>query len=485
MNARVVPISLVAAMAACIAGEGFPCSGDAQCKVSADGVCTDVGWCAYPDDDCDGGLRYGTSAPPKLADTCVPASGPDEPPVSHCGNGVIEPPETCDDGNRAAGDTCHPQCVAPGTVLWTVTYDGEAHSDDRGFVVAVDRSDQSFYVSGVTTVSAGAGQDILLQRRWVETGGLVWTAAQGGDASVADSGEGVAVDADGNVLFTGIIRTRATGADIWLRKVDPSGAELWTVTHDGGGDDRGDGIAILPSGTIVVGGDVGSDEAAGIGGDVWLQAFDPDGGERGTPMVRGMPNATDQIIDATADGDDVLVTGRLTDEAGQFRIWTARYDPAFTLIWEDLATADPIGDETRGVGLGVAFDGGCAAAGVLSNDIWVRRFAGDGSVLGTYTQAGSGDMHDEAADVGFFADGSFVVVGFVDFATVGFATSDSWIRHHAADGTVLWTDTYDGPAEEIDKALAVDVTDDDSAIVVGYHTVPGQSRDVWMRRYAI
>jgi hypothetical protein len=94
-------------------------------------------------------------------------------------------------------------------------------------------------------------------------------------------------------------------------------------------------------------------------------------------------------------------------------------------------------------------------------------------------------MHDEAADVAFAPDGSYIVAGFIDFATDGFATADAWVRKYAPDGTEEWTDTYDGPAHEIDKALAIAVTDDYSAIVVGYETVPGQARDVWMRRYAL
>ncbi|HET6582615.1 MAG TPA: hypothetical protein VFG69_04195, partial [Nannocystaceae bacterium] len=127
----------------------------------------------------------------------------------------------------------------------------------------------------------------------------------------------------------------------------------------------------------------------------------------------------------------------------------------------------------------------CATAGVLSNDMWIRIFAPDGTPLETITEHGTTDMHDEAADVAFVADGSIVVVGFIDYATEGFATGDCYVTRIAADGTHMWTDVYDGPAHEVDKALAVELTADFSAIVTGYETVPGQARDVWIRRYAI
>jgi hypothetical protein len=60
-----------------------------------------------------------------------------------------------------------------------------------------------------------------------------------------------------------------------------------------------------------------------------------------------------------------------------------------------------------------------------------------------------------------------------------------WVRVFEPDGTERWTDVYDGPAHEIDKALAVAVDARGSALVTGYQTVPGQARDVWMRRYAM
>lgn len=49
----------------------------------------------------------------KVGDVCDPTAGP------VCGNGTIEPPETCDDGNQKPGDGCGSDCkkeVAGGTV---------------------------------------------------------------------------------------------------------------------------------------------------------------------------------------------------------------------------------------------------------------------------------------------------------------------------------------------------------------------------------
>jgi cysteine-rich repeat protein len=478
----------VIAIAACLRAPGYQCEDDTQCTRQADGVCV-ADACAYPDDACDGtALRWDEHGPSELAGSCVDGdatsggSGDEGPPVSQCGNGEVDALEDCDDGNRDAGDACHPQCVVPGTVLWTVTYDAEAHSEDKGFGVAIDPASQSFYVAGFATVSMLDGQDTLLQKRWIEDGSLQWSRTQGGEARLDDTGENVAIDRDGNPILVGTLFGETTGGDVFVRGFDAGGGTRWTYMHDEQGDyDIANGVAVTSTNTIVVVGNI----AIGDDRDVWMTRLDASGAVIGTPIVRGHLGTWDEALDADADADGWLVTGRLTDDSDQATVWTARYDRDGELLWEDLATAELVGNEARGVGMGLDRMGGSATGGVLGNDIFVRRYDAFGAIGTTITVAGPAEMHDEAADVAFAPDGSYVVAGFIDFATDGFATADSWIRKYAPDGTEEWTDTYDGPAHEIDKALAIAVTEDYSAIVVGYETVPGQARDVWMRRYAL
>lgn len=62
------------------------------------------------------GSRSVDVGPAKLL--CAPVEGPQTPTTSTttttlphvCGNGVIEAPETCDDGNTTAGDGCSATC---------------------------------------------------------------------------------------------------------------------------------------------------------------------------------------------------------------------------------------------------------------------------------------------------------------------------------------------------------------------------------------
>ncbi len=60
----------------------------------------------------DGGLEFGGWS---LAEVCVVAV---DGPLSGCGNGVVEAPEACDDGNVAGGDGCDASCqLEPGAPI--------------------------------------------------------------------------------------------------------------------------------------------------------------------------------------------------------------------------------------------------------------------------------------------------------------------------------------------------------------------------------
>jgi len=483
----------------CLGDRGFVCESSEQCLSAAEGTCEADGWCAYPNDDCDSGRAYGPHAPPSVAGSCVddsgggssggstgPGEGSDESgsddggPAAICGNNIVEPGEDCDDGNRLPGDGCHPQCVDPGQPAWTVRYDGEVHGEDRGFGLALDVSAQAVYVTGFTTVD-GTDRDILVQRYHLETGELVWTEAIDGGTLGEDMGEHIAVDGDGNVIVTGVIATADQGTDAWLAKYSPQGNPIWTTTYDhAAGEDKGAGVAVFADDSIIV---VGHVEQDGVE-HAWLQRFDTDGNLVGTSILRGEMGSS-EAIDVIATGMEYQVTGSLFDVADEDVVWTARYTADGVLVWEDPLTTGDNGNAPRGVGQDFDPLGGSAVGGVVNNNILVQRYDDAGEQTSRITHDGSNSRHDESADVAFSSDGSFVVVGFVDFATDGFARGDMWVTRYAADGTEIWNDRFEGEAGEIDKALGVEVTEDLSAVVVGYETVPGQSRDVWLRRYAL
>jgi hypothetical protein len=84
---------------------GLPCSSDADCNdgVACDGeeVCTSGECASGSSPACGAGSWCDPSE-----NTCVP----DPAREPYCGNGVVEPPEGCDDGNHDDGDGCAADC---------------------------------------------------------------------------------------------------------------------------------------------------------------------------------------------------------------------------------------------------------------------------------------------------------------------------------------------------------------------------------------
>lgn len=104
----------------------------------------------------DGGLEFGGWS---LAEVCVVAV---DGPVSGCGNGVLEAPEACDDGNVAAGDGCDASCqVEPGTPIPEEPEEGtdsEGEDDPDGDTDGpVDLLDDGLIDRGCVCTSGGSG----------------------------------------------------------------------------------------------------------------------------------------------------------------------------------------------------------------------------------------------------------------------------------------------------------------------------------------
>jgi cysteine-rich repeat protein len=109
-------VSLIASFTACRIDGEFACTSDSQCVLGGlQGSC-DVGAaaCTFPDDTCTSGWRYGSYTSPVLRNQCatpitsLPTAGP---LGSTCGNGTVESPEDCDDGNEDDTDGCTTSCL--------------------------------------------------------------------------------------------------------------------------------------------------------------------------------------------------------------------------------------------------------------------------------------------------------------------------------------------------------------------------------------
>jgi cysteine-rich repeat protein len=174
-----------------------------------------------PGETCDGTI----GVDPSLGETC----SPDCKTIYRCGNGVVDPGEQCDDGNANAADGCDTcklttwnvsvpigagiaatsiRLTRPGGVA--VDHAGNLYLSDTGAhrVLRVDR------VSGAITLVAGTS--------------VAGYSGDGGDATAAqlNAPNGLALDGIGNLFITDTNNNA-------IRRVDGSTGVITTVAGDG------------------------------------------------------------------------------------------------------------------------------------------------------------------------------------------------------------------------------------------------------------
>ncbi|HET6585855.1 MAG TPA: hypothetical protein VFG69_20505 [Nannocystaceae bacterium] len=162
-------------------------------------------------------------------------------------------------------------------------------SDVNTLDLALDPSGQDYVVSGTATTPT-TEWDGWLQRRSL-THQTIWERlatgpVNGGDL---DSYYAVTVDAHGNSIAVGVYKGAGTGQDIWVHKYDVTGALLWTVEYDEAGEDRAHGVVTDDDGNIYVHGNTEAARLSGGGEDIdlWLRKYDAAGTEIWTDIWNG------------------------------------------------------------------------------------------------------------------------------------------------------------------------------------------------------
>lgn len=341
-------------------------------------------------------------------------------------------------------------------VIWTHRFGGEFF--DLGLAVAGDES--GAYVAGAATSaipgeSAFGAQDAFI-RKVDPSGQPLWTD-QFGTADF-ERIEGLALDVTG-VYAAGWTRSALPGqvssgaTDAFVRKYSADGAALWTRQFGTAGHEEALGVAASDSAVYVVGYTEGGLTGSGGGGatDVFVRKLDQSGATVWTTELGG--TGPDSGMGVAVRGGAVYVVGCAGWFCGSFNnadASVARLDAADgSLVWERAFGDGPfVQDEARGVAVdetGVYVGGwtqgtldGQQSAGFLDgfvrkldehgNVVWTRQFgtASDERVHGMSVR--SGRVYVTGVTAGALADQ--LSAGFDDVFVAAF---------DAASGADAWT----------------------------------------------
>ncbi len=407
-----------------------------------------------------------------------------------CGDGFVQSGiEVCDDGNMTNADGCNNDCVASGTPLWTQTYNGSIGTGAYWSSVATDSMGNA-YVTGVEA-SVAQGFNIVV-RKYGPNGAVQWTQTANGTANADDYGQGIAVDAAGNVFVIGYTNNTGTGEDIFIRKYNGmTGATIWTQAYNGplNTNDEGYGVAVnTATGDIYVAGAV--QNVAGQSYNIWYAKL---AGINGTVVyqnaINGAANDIDGAIGVAADANNnFVVTGFIRPAAGVGDVWTTYFKDninSATVTWtrtfNGLSNADDQGSA-------VAFDpmGNIVVAGVetvngQNYNTWLRKYDVGGNVVWTQGYNGVANQSDVLNGVAVDSTGNIVVSGAETGANL---KGDIWVRKYTSAGATLWTKTYNGNLDDNDQSFFCAVDTSANAYVAGYETIAGPLTQSWLRKYA-
>jgi hypothetical protein len=340
-----------------------------------------------------------------------------------------------------------------GTVVWnsSPTIPGEILYGEINAVAATPDG-------GV--VATGVGRDFLqgtpeLQViKWDANGTFLWKrlikgrTAAGQDRLGDGEGVSLAVTSNGNVAVTGRIRNEVlNGAvppqphddnDIVVAMLNGStGAEQWRRLVKGSqfaASDEPNGLAIDLNDNVVA---VGGVRNIGMDKDIAIASFTPTGVSR-FPQIS---------VWGTANGDDVA-TNVATDAQGQIYVTGYRIS---------------------------------SANGVPNKDLWVGKFAGNGTSLFQRDLQGTvPGGEDRGLAVGCDAVGNLYATGFTTNTgssgspTPPAASTDLTVsKWDALTGNLVWTRKLDGGANGDDRARSLAVLASGELVVGGHLTMPG------------
>lgn len=422
------------------------------------------------------GGSEGSSGAPGDSSSADTTMGDTTGATASCGDGVRVGLEQCDDGNDTPGDGCEPGCLLnAGEEVWAIEIDGG--DDDAAYDVVVTET------GDVVIVGSRRGAEGL--------DGWVARYDAGGELiaeSIVDYGEGdddevlsIAPLGQGYVLAGVTSPADVTdGDDALLVALDGSFEIVWSRRIDGGLDDRANAVAVTPSAIAIA----GSREADASLADAWFAVYDTSGTEQWSRVEDGPGSRTDNArgVAWLADGGLVVVGNQSVDS--QDDLWIAARDPDGSARWEQLLDFEFGDDGASDVGAdgdGFVVSGSISSALTNSEEMWVARFAADGTAGPVISYNAPGFVFDgaEAAVV----DGDAVFVAGMTAATdeqrnalVG--------RWPAAGGDPAWQRSFDGGPGLSDAAHAIALLPDGSVVAAGEVTVLGQGSNAWIRRWA-
>lgn len=344
-----------------------------------------------------------------------------------------------------------------GKQQWASLYNNVGN-DDVASDLKVDAAG-NVYVTGTSDANATAlvSTDYATVK-YNSAGVQQWAKIYNGTASSNDEANSLALTPASEVLVVGRSQT-ISQFDGFVQLYDETGNKKWAYTFTGVGDntDYANDMTIDPSGNIIV---VGSTANIGTDHNMSIVKLKPNGDTLWTREVTGtFSGSTDEATAVIVDASGfIYVTGYTINSYTSSDYTTIKYTPNGDTLW--LRKYNYINESDRAFSIGLDASGGVYVTGRSDADVslgtnydivtikysatgveqWVRRFNGTANL-------------DDYATILKVGATKVVVAG----RTNNGANDDALAIAYALDGTLAWTDVYNGgTGDDRFSGLAID-----------------------------
>jgi len=305
------------------------------------------------------------------------------------------------------------------------------------------------------------------------TGETLWIRIYGFDGAPNGNHDAIAVAIAGgtNVIVTGSSSGIDTAADYATIAYSSAGVPLWTNRYDGPANayDQASALATDSSGKVYV---TGHSPGSVSGDDYATIAYSSAGVPLWTNRYNGPGNGDDYATGIAVDSSGkVYVTGHSPGSVSGDDYATIAYSSAGVPLWtnryngpgngDDQANAVAVGTGGNVYVTGYSFGNGSA------DDYATIAYSSAGVPLWTNRYNGPANNYDAAQAVVVDGSGRVYVTGSSDGSSGG---ADFTTIAYSSAGLPLWTNRYNGPFNGPDQPLtsrSLAVAGDGSVVVVG------------------
>lgn len=329
---------------------------------------------------------------------------------------------------------------------------------------------------------------------------IQWASRYTSAGSNIDRAIDLARDTSGNVVVTGT-SWNGSNFDIVTVKYDPAGNELWNRSYNGTGAGYDDARAVYvdSAGNVAV---TGFTESTGSNYDVITIVYNAAGTQQWATAYNGTANGFDEGYDVMIDNNaNVYVTGGAVTTTSNNNYVTIKYNSSGVQQW-----ATTYSNNNSNVECAYAMDmdatGNVYVTGTSfgptanDNDIATIKYNNSGVQQWVRRYDGPGTEFDAGQDIVVAGNGDIFVCGYARGLT-GITNFDAVTLKYDNAGTLQWSQTYNGPTNDYDRAnrlvlqsngnVAVTgrsigtITTAEDLILLNYNGTSGSL--IWERRY--